>query len=431
MMLDVRSSTWYVILCFMPLVILYELPYMLLIMAGVCRHIYKRRLEGERRPYYPPVSCIVTCYSEGASIRGTIMSVTEQIYPGQIQIIAMIDGADANRDTYDAAMALRDYVRSRPKRRLEVVPKWKRGGRVSNINTGLLYVDGDIVFILDGDTSFDNDMVERATRHFEDPSVAALAGSLCVRNADASLTASLQAIEYLVAIQTFRAGLSDLGILNNISGAFGVFRKSAIDLVRGWDAGTAEDLDMTMRLKQYTRRAGGKFRLIFDPEAIGYTDVPDTLTGYFKQRLRWDGDLPYIYIKKHWKAFRASLIGWPNLLSMLLNGIFAQIIFPGVIFVYTLLLFFLYPAVYAWSLMAFLYIFYLMLLIPIYLFSVIFISRRKRSDMSRFPLLFIYPLFSFAARINGMIAILCEIFMGTHEDSSMAPWWVSKKNKFN
>ena len=37
-------------------------------------------------------------------------------------------------------------------------------------------------------------------------------------------------------------------LVNNISGAFGVFRASFIRWVGGWDAGTAEDLDMTLRL---------------------------------------------------------------------------------------------------------------------------------------------------------------------------------------
>lgn len=44
-----------------------------------------------------------------------------------------------------------------------------------------------------------------------------------------------------------------------------------------------------------------KFRIVFDPEAICFTDVPETYAKFFKQRLRWEGDYPYI-IGKHWRS---------------------------------------------------------------------------------------------------------------------------------
>lgn len=343
----------------------------------------------------------------------------------------MIDGAARNKDTYEAAIEMRGYVRSFAARSLEVVPKWQRGGRVSNINTGLNYVNGEILFILDGDTSFDNDMVERAVRHFEDPSVAAVSGCLRVRNADSSLVASLQAVEYFISIQTAKTGLSEFNLVNNVSGAFGIFRRSVVELVRGWDAGTAEDLDMTLRIKQYFGRYGGKFRIVFDPEAMGHTDVPDTLLGYFRQRIRWDGDLPFIYFKKHWRAFSARLLGWPNFIMAVLNGLYSQIVLPFIIFTYTLWLFWEYPLSYVLSLLFVVYLFYFLLLTAMYVTSLIFISERKKDDLSRLPLLPLFPLFIFSSRINSLVATIYELVFKSHKDSSMAPWWVTRKSKFD
>ena len=76
---------------------------------------------------------------------------------------------------------------------------------------------------LDGDTSFDNDMVEKATRHFEDPQVAGVAGNLRVRNQNKSLVAKMQGLEYVLSISGGKTGLSEFNVVNNISGAFGVF----------------------------------------------------------------------------------------------------------------------------------------------------------------------------------------------------------------
>ncbi len=425
------KDVWPLIMRFIPFIIFYELPYTLLIYAGVVKYIWERRRERLRRAYFPPVSCIITCYSEGRDVQRTIRSLTEQIYPGRIELIVMIDGAACNSETYEAALEMNAYVRNFAGRSLKVVPKWQRGGRVSSINAGLNYIRGEIIFVLDGDTSFDNNMVERAVRHFEDDSVAAVSGCLRVRNADSSLAASLQAIEYFISIQTTKTGLSEFNIVNNVSGAFGIFRRSVVELLRGWDAGTAEDLDITLRIKQYIGRYGGKVRIIFDPEAMGHTDVPDTFAGYFRQRLRWDGDLSFIYFKKHWRAFSVRLLGWPNFIMAVLNGLYSQIVLPFVIFTYTLWLFWAYPLGYVLSLLSTVYFFYFILLSAMYVTSLVFISERKREDLSRLPLLVIFPLFIFSSRINSLLATVSELVFKSHKDSSMAPWWVTKKSKFD
>jgi cellulose synthase/poly-beta-1,6-N-acetylglucosamine synthase-like glycosyltransferase len=47
---------------------------------------------------------------------------------------------------------------------------------------------------------------------------------------------------------------STFNVLNNISGAFGAFRASTLKLIGGWDNGSAEDIDITLRLKNYFGR---------------------------------------------------------------------------------------------------------------------------------------------------------------------------------
>ena len=105
-------------------------------------------------------------------------SLAQQLYPGHIEIIAVIDGAIQNRPTLEAARNARALLHNTPRRQLLVLPKWQRGGRVSSLNAGLSIATGEIVMALDGDTSFDNDMVVNIVRHFADPNVPAVAGSL-------------------------------------------------------------------------------------------------------------------------------------------------------------------------------------------------------------------------------------------------------------
>ena len=145
-----------------------------------------------------------------------------------------------------------------------MVPKWQRGGRVSSLNAGLSLSTGAVVMAVDGDTSFDNTMVRQAARHFRDPNVVGVSGCLRVRNAAASLWSRFQAIEYALSIHATRVGLSEFNIVNNISGAFGIFRRSFIQVLGGWDSGTAEDLDMTLRIKNYFGRHP-HLRIRFEP----------------------------------------------------------------------------------------------------------------------------------------------------------------------
>jgi hypothetical protein len=77
------------LLKFMPFVLFFELPLALLVMVGVMKYTIERRSEPERSPFFPSVSCIITCYSEGRDVQKTIMSLTEQIYPGKIEMLAM------------------------------------------------------------------------------------------------------------------------------------------------------------------------------------------------------------------------------------------------------------------------------------------------------------------------------------------------------
>lgn len=133
----IDNGAWSLLLKFMPFVLFFELPLTLLVLMGVIKYSVLRRFEGERRPYFPPVSCIITCY-EGRDIQQTIRSLTDQVYPGKIEIPRYDRrGGPKCAHTYEAAMEMSGYVSGFENRKLVIVPKWQRGGRVSSLNTGL------------------------------------------------------------------------------------------------------------------------------------------------------------------------------------------------------------------------------------------------------------------------------------------------------
>lgn len=425
-----QQQSWVdVALKFFPFVLLIELPMYLLVVAGIIRYGLRQWRPHRQRERYPSVSCIVTCYSEGRDVEKTMRSLAHQVYPGTIEIIAVIDGAVQNAETLRAAQGCAAEIAQLPARRLIVLPKWQRGGRVSSLNAGLSIATGDVLMSLDGDTSFDNDMVGRATRHLDDPNVVGVAGCIRVRNADVSVATRLQALEYMLSIGAGKTGLSEFNLVNNISGAFGVFRASLVRHIGGWDAGTAEDLDITLRLKQYFGRHPG-LRIAFEPHSIGHTDAPTTFRQFFKQRLRWEGDLFYLFVRKFRYNLRPGLLGWRNFFYVLINGLFLQVVMPFVLVAYTIGLLAVLPLGAILGILAFVYLGYLISLVLYYALYVLIVSERPAQDLRYFVWLPAFPLFAYAARLHCAVAILQEMLLKSHLDSSMAPWWVLRRTKF-
>lgn len=410
-----------------PFFLLFELPLNLLVMLGVLRWFVRQRsMRPQQSLYRPRVSCIITCYSEGMDVQKTLLSLCEQVYPGHIEMVPVVDGAAVNQATLDAVRSFKIDPVLYPRRHLRPIAKWQRGGRVSSLNAGLALSSGEIVMAMDGDTSFDNTTVSALVRHFADPNVPAVAGSLRVRNCWASLSTAMQAMEYLLSIHMSKIGLSEWNLVNNVSGAFGAFRRSFIERIGGWDTHTAEDLDLTLRIKSYFGRRN-RLRIPFEPEAIGHTDAPVTFRQFLMQRLRWDGDLLFLYVRKHSASMTPRLLGWPNFIMTLISGFFFQLMLPFIILGYSLLALLTLPSNTLLLLAGLVYVLYFVITLMLYLSMLLMVSERPRQDLRLGLLVPIFPIFMFILRCWSAVAILNELFRRGHEESSMAPWWVLKK----
>ncbi len=418
------------VLMFIPFVLFLELPLYLISWLSIFRHIVKETHEAPFiPPHFPKVTCLIICYSEGKAVQNAVISLLEQIYPGHIEIIALVDGVKKNQATHDALKVLVPLFSSHAKRSLIIIPKIQRGGRVSSVNAGLSCASGEIVCAFDGDTSFDNQMVSRASLHFGDANIVAVTGPMRVRNANKSLVTRLQNLEYMLTMQVGKYGLAKFNVINNVPGAFGIFRATFLRKIGGWNTGTAEDLDLTLRIKQYQKRHP-ELNMDFEPRAVSHTDVPESFVDFFKQRLRWDGDLLYIYANKHSKGLSSpSLLGWKNLVFLLWYGVLFQIVIPFVIVFYMIFMSIISPLIFFLASMSLIYLFYFSLTLIQFVLYLALISDRKWDDLNALLVLPIFPLFQFSVRVWSAVALLNQMFNKGHLDSAMAPWWVLKKGK--
>lgn len=238
----------------------------------------------------PLVSIIVPGKNEGKHIYKLTRSLNEQTYKN-FELIIVDDGSDD-----DTELICRDLERNGL---IDLfIRNSVRGGKASGANTALRYSRGEIVVHLDADCSYDYDAIEKIiVPFFYDDRIGAVGGNVQVRNFKTSMATTLQAVEYAHSIGVGRIVTSELGIYRVVSGAFGAFKREALERVGGWDIGPGLDGDITVKF----RKMG--YRIFFQPEAMCLTSAPDTFKKLAKQRLRWDKSLIRFRLRKHKDVF--------------------------------------------------------------------------------------------------------------------------------
>lgn len=253
----------------------------------------KKRVKEGRNLFWaekPFVSIIVPGKNEGKHIYKLANSLQEQTYQN-FELIVIDDGSDDDTRTICNSLKKNGLIDI-------FLSNDVRGGKASAANLGLRYATGKFIIHMDADCSYDRDAVENIIVPFYyDDKLGAVGGDVQVRNYRESLCATLQAIEYTDTISVGRISQSQLGIYRIISGAFGAFKREALQSVGGWDIGPGLDGDITVKI----RKLG--YQIHFEPTAICQTNVPVSFKALIKQRLRWDKSLIRFRLRKHRDVF--------------------------------------------------------------------------------------------------------------------------------
>jgi len=194
------------------------------------------------------------------------------------------------------------------------------GGKASALNYGVQLSMAPFVVCIDADTQLKSDAVTLLMKKFfpagseaNTGKVGAVAGNVKVGN-EINMITKWQSIEYITAQNFDRRAFDHLNCITVVPGAIGAFRKDAI-----LDAGLfasdtlAEDCDLTMRLL----RAG--YRVTNCTEAISFTEAPETLRMFMKQRFRWSFGVMQSFWKHRDACFNPKygnfgMIALPNIL---------------------------------------------------------------------------------------------------------------------
>jgi cellulose synthase/poly-beta-1,6-N-acetylglucosamine synthase-like glycosyltransferase len=342
--------------------------------------VHMRRLElgGDdvvlQSPLTPPVSIILPAFNEEACIVDSVDALRLLEY-SEFEIIVVDDGSTDTMlqrltEAYDLVRSQKPlrlqlsctpvhavYI-SRRLPNLVVVCKENGGCKADATNAGINAARYPLVCVTDADALLEKDALLRAVRPFiERPrETVAVGGTVRIVNgcsvavgrvtragAPRNLLAALQVVEYMRAFIASRTAWSRLGGLFLISGAFGVFRKDALVEVGGFNPkAIGEDMELVLRMHRTFREQKRRFRIVFVPDPVVWTEAPESLKGLRSQRKRWHRGLLQCLWWDRLMVLRPSqgavgMLGLPYLWFFEAGGTVVEVIGYAVIIVSALL----------------------------------------------------------------------------------------------
>jgi biofilm PGA synthesis N-glycosyltransferase PgaC len=231
----------------------------------------------EARKLWPTMSIVIPARNEQDTIIDTVDGALDIDWP-QLEVIVINDGSiDATGE------ALRRYQTHSD---IRLVTHESPQGKSRSLNEGLTMATSELVLIMDADARPARNVLDRLVPHlFKHPDVAAVTGNPRVVNTR-TLWGKMQAIEFSSTISTLRRGQAAWGRINTVSGILTVLRRDVVLELGGFSpTQPTEDIELTWRLQ----REG--WRCTYEPAAQVGMVVPESLSQWWKQRVRWSSGL--------------------------------------------------------------------------------------------------------------------------------------------
>lgn len=222
----------------------------------------------------PRVSIVIPCYNEEDNAEETIRACAAQVYP-DFEIIAVNDGSrDRTGEVLDRLLTEIPNLR--------VVHLARNQGKAVGLRTAALVANGEVLVCIDGDAILHPHCVAWLVQRFnERPRLGAVTGNPRIRNRS-SLLGLLQVGEFSATIGLIKRTQRLYGRVFTVAGVIAAFRASALADVGWWtEDNLTEDVDLTWKLQ---RR---RWTVHYEPNALCYILMPETLKGLWRQRLRW------------------------------------------------------------------------------------------------------------------------------------------------
>ena len=223
---------------------------------------------------YPGVTFLVPCFNDENIIVETIEYLLQQKYP-DFEVIAINDGSRDRTGEILDALAVKHP-------RLRVIHHAANQGKAMALTSGALLTPNEYLICIDSDALLDPYATRWMMWHFMSSArVGAVTGNPRIRNRS-TLFGRIQVGEFSSTAGLLKRAQRTYGRLFTISGVIAGFRKMALHQAGYWSQDMlTEDIDVTWKIEI------AKWDVRFEPRALCWILMPETLSGLWRQRLRW------------------------------------------------------------------------------------------------------------------------------------------------
>lgn len=280
-----------------------------------------RRVEGV--VFTPTLAVLVPAHNEAHDISETIEAVDRaaQSYDGDIRLY-VIDNASSDGTSQVAreAIAACESITGE-------VMECPTPGKAIALNAGIASITEDFIVRIDADTVIGPNCLQRAMRHFVDPSVGSV-GGMPMPAAEVTWIDKVRLVEVLLRHGFFQVSLDGYQGVLGVPGMFAVYRRSALAQVGPMVQGmNGEDTDICLRLDS----AG--YHTVADPTAVYFSETPLSYGHLREQRTRWFRSIYHITAHNRATLFdRRSMTGTFVLPFQLVNAARRAMLGPVLLF---------------------------------------------------------------------------------------------------
>ncbi|MBG9733656.1 glycosyltransferase family 2 protein [Paenibacillus alvei] len=260
------------------------------------------------------ISVLVPAYNEELTIKNCIEAMNQVNYCNY-EVIIINDGSTDHtfqrleellelkpvQRTGDGKLfyqAIKGVYGSARYEHIFVIDK-QNGGKADSLNAGIDCAQTDIVITLDADSMLEYNSLKYVNQYFHDEDVIALGGTVKIvqgaEKKDGVIVEKFtgkgliksQILNYIHGFYVRKLTQSVFNSIVVISGAFGAFYKDILVQVNGFRSTVGEDIDITLKIHEYLKANHLKKKLVYAPEAVCYTECPENIKNFNKQRIRW------------------------------------------------------------------------------------------------------------------------------------------------
>ncbi|MCX7832301.1 MAG: glycosyltransferase family 2 protein, partial [Actinobacteria bacterium] len=223
-----------------------------------------------------PVTILIAARNEEEKISDTLKYIKNQDYDGEISVILVDNGSTDN------TAKVAEKAAEKLGLKLKVI-KEPKPGKANALNAGLKYIDTEYFATVDADTLLHKLAIKNIVSRIlsAPPDCCAVAGHVLVRNSRKNLMTRLQEWDYFIGIASIKRmqGLYQGTLV--AQGAFSLYKTQKVKEVGGWPDMIGEDIVLTWKLFEKG------CRVYFEPLAVAFTEVPEKLKAFQRQRSRW------------------------------------------------------------------------------------------------------------------------------------------------